>query len=101
MKKKFLSALAFTFSCLISFSAFAENISLDDAYKILTPVVAPAGMMAEPEQTINGESCYIIAAGDNNAEQFVVTNRYAVGKNSKKIYVYDIITDSYEPLAQN
>ena len=34
--------------------------------------------------------------GDNNPEQFVVTDRYAVCKSTGKIFVYDIIMDDYK-----
>ena len=38
----------------------------------------------------------ISAMGDNNPEQFVVTDRYAVCKSTGKIFVYDIIMDDYK-----
>ncbi len=101
MKKiiSFCAASVFSlFLLLVSSGTYAGEITQDDAFYLVAGVAEQTGMMAEQDQTINGEPCYIIAVGDNKPEQFVVSKRYAVGKKSKKIYVYDIISDSFSPV---
>lgn len=87
-----------SFSAVCNATRHPEKITLDDAYEILAPVVEETGMMAEPDETVDGEPCYVIAVGDNKPEQFVVTGRYAVCQYTRKIYVYDVLSDSFSPV---
>lgn len=87
-----------SFSAVCNATRHVEQITLDDAYEILATVVEETGMMAEPVETVEGEPCYVIAVGDNKPEQFVVTGRYAVCQYTRKIFVYDVLSDSFSPV---
>ena len=97
--KKYLVLLLISAGLLSGGFSYATHgeISEKDALKMVSEALGrDISAMSEPDVTIGNESCYLIAVGDNNPEQFVVTDRYAVCKSTGKIFVYDIIMDDYK-----
>ncbi len=77
----------------------ADTITEEEAFqKVAATIENGQSMKSEAEEIINQEPCYVIAVGDNKPDQFVVTGRYAVGKQSGKIYRYDIVMDAYSEI---
>ncbi|MDD2625641.1 MAG: hypothetical protein PHR55_02670, partial [Bacilli bacterium] len=49
--------------------------------------------------TLDGEECYIVELGTDHEEQFVREIFYAVNINTYQVYHYDVLTDTWEPVA--
>ena len=49
--------------------------------------------------TLDGEECYIVELGTDYEEQFVREIFYAVNINTYQVYHYDVLTDTWEPVA--
>lgn len=48
--------------------------------------------------TLDGEECYSVILGTDNADKFTKEIFYAVGFSSEQVHRYDVLTDSWEKL---